>query len=317
MRALVTGAAGFIGGHLVDRLLAEGNQVFAVDSKPPERWHQAHPGRDLNRLVGDVATWCDLPAVDEVYHLAANMGGVGYMTTNRLPCASSTLIDLNIIEYARRTRPRRLFYPSSACVYPRSLTTNLDVELRETMAWPAEPEEGYGLQKLYSEELMRYLREDEGIETRVARYHTVYGPQGTWGGGREKAPSALCRKVAQAVIDGDDHIEVWGDGQQTRTYMYVDDCVEGTLRLTRSGHPGPLNIGSDQLVTTDELARVIMGIAGVDLAIRHVRGAQGVRGRGCDLTATRSALGWEPTTSLIAGFTATYRWIFDQVKAAQ
>jgi GDP-D-mannose 3',5'-epimerase len=317
VRALVTGAGGFIGGFLVGRLIADGWHVRAVDSKPVSRWRQHFEAAYSSTMdMRDPSDWRDVRPVDRVFHLAANMGGIGYITGHRLDCGLSTGIDLNVIDYCRRTRPERLFFSSSACVYPGSIQLTPDLApLAESMAWPADPEPGYGLQKLYTEELLRFLREDDGIETRVARYHTVYGPCGTWKGGREKAPAALCRKVAQAVLDGSDSIEVWGDGEQTRTYTWVEDCVEGTLRLTDSDHPGPVNIGSTHLVSINELAALIMQIAGVDLALVHVDGPQGVRGRNSDNTLCRSVLGWEPSTPLAAGMAATYHWIADQLRS--
>ena len=315
MRALVTGAGGFIGGHLVKRLLADDYDVVAVDTKPVDRWWQSDDvAWNIVCQVAEPSAWQELPDADLVFHLAANMGNIEYIQNRRLACSFSTRIDMNMIEYARANRPARIFYSSSACVYPYSRQEDAKlIPLTEDMAWPAEPEPGYGLQKLYTEELLRYLWEDEGIETRVARYHSVYGPYGAWTGGKEKAPAALCRKVAEAVRADADHIEVWGDGRQTRTYMHVEDCVEGTIRLALSNHREPLNIGSDRLVSIDDVARIIMDAADVDLAIKHIPGPQGVRGRNSDNTMLLQALNWTPAMSLDDGLADTYRWVAEQV----
>jgi nucleoside-diphosphate-sugar epimerase len=251
-----------------------------------------------------------------VYHLAADMGGIGYIETHKLACTLSTEIDLAVARWAMDTKPGRLFYSSSACVYPQYRQVEAHVEpLAEWMAWPAEPEDGYGVQKLYTEELMRHLYNDAGVETRVARYHNVYGPHGSWDGGREKAPAALCRKIAQAKLIGRNYIEMWGDGEQTRSFLFIDDCVEGTLRLARSAvGPQPLNIGSEHLVTVNELARIIMKIADVDLEIVRVPGYLGVRGRTSDNTMVRGTLGWEPSITLEEGLAQTYAWVERQVR---
>jgi nucleoside-diphosphate-sugar epimerase len=315
MRARVTGAGGFIGGHLVQALLADDYDVVAVDSKVVDRWWQpTDMAWNIVCQMEEPDAWRILPDADLVFHLAANMGNIEYIQNRRLACSFSTRIDMNMIDYARTNRPGRIFYSSSACVYPNSRQEEPElIPLAEDMAWPAEPEPGYGLQKLYTEELLRYLWEDEGIETRIARYHSVYGPYGAWTGGKEKAPAALCRKVAEAVSAGADHIEVWGDGRQTRTYMHVDDCVEGTIRLTLSNHREPLNIGSDRLVSIDDVAHIIMEGADVDLDIVHVPGPQGVRGRNSDNTMLLKTLNWEPSMSLEEGLDETYRWVASRV----
>jgi nucleoside-diphosphate-sugar epimerase len=319
VRALVTGAGGFIGGHLVQRLIRDGHSVVGVDSKPLDRWRQ--PSEAARNFVCDMADpedWQGLPrTVDTVFHLAANMGNIEYIQKRRLPCAFSTRIDMNMIDYARAAQVERIFYASSACVYPYTFQETPDLApLTEGMAWPADPEPGYGMQKLYTEELLRYLHEDEEVETRVARFHSVYGPHGSWTGGREKAPAALCRKVAEAVVLGNNTVEVWGDGEQSRTYMHVDDCVEGVLRLTASDCADPVNIGSTELVTINDLARLIMAAAGVEFDLVHVPGPQGVRGRNCDNGALAAATGWEPSIPLARGIVDSYRWVYDQVVAA-
>ena len=318
--AVVTGAGGFIGGHLTAALLAEGRSVRAVDRKPPDRWYQRHP--DAENVTSGLSTVDDCRAVlagvdGEVYHLAADMGGMGFIEQNRAACMLSVLPSTNLLLAARDADVRRYFYASSACVYAADRQTSSDVTpLREEDAYPAMPEDGYGWEKLFSERMARHFREDFGLATRVARYHNVFGPHGSWRGGREKAPAALCRKVATAALTGEREIEIWGDGKQSRSFLYVSDCVEGTLRLTRGDWPEPVNIGSAELVTIDELVDLIEEIAGIRVRRRYRRDApQGVRGRNSDNTRVRAVLGWEPSTPLRDGLAQTYRWIHDQVAA--
>ncbi|MFI6933870.1 NAD-dependent epimerase/dehydratase family protein [Streptomyces sp. NPDC050287] len=316
---VVTGAGGFIGGHLVKRLLAEGKAVRAVDRKPFHEWYQLHA--DAENIVGDLSLIdCCQRVMDggaeEVYHLAADMGGMGFIENNKTACMLSVLSSTHMLLAARAAGVGRYFYSSSACVYAADKQTETDVSpLREEDAYPAMPEDGYGWEKLFSERMARHFREDHGLATRVARYHNVYGPYGTWTGGREKAPAAACRKVALAVLSGSQEIEIWGDGEQTRSFTYIDDCVEGTVRLTRSEHAEPINVGSGALVSINQLYSIVQQIAGVKLRHRHVPGALGVRGRNSDNTRIRKELGWEPTHSLLDGLEATYRWIYDQAKA--
>ncbi|HXF72510.1 MAG TPA: NAD-dependent epimerase/dehydratase family protein [Actinomycetota bacterium] len=316
-RALVTGAGGFIGHHMVRYLVRRGYWVRGVDIKPPEyEPSQAHEFelRDLRHPEHCLAA---CRGVDEVYHFAADMGGIGYITAVHADVTrNNALIDANMLEAARVQGVGRFFYASSACVYPMYRQREPDVTpLREEDAYPADPEPGYGLEKLFAEELCRYYREDHGLETRVARFHNVYGPLGTYDGGREKAPAAICRKVALAA-DGDE-IEVWGDGQQTRSFLYVEDCVEGIYRLTRSDHAEPLNLGSDVLISVDELVDLVADIAGKRIRKRHdPTKPQGVRGRNSDNSRLREVLGWEPTTSLREGLEATYRWIEGELRKA-
>jgi len=317
--AVVTGAGGFIGGHLTRALLAEGRSVRAVDRKPLHEWYQAHPAAE--NLVRDLSLREPCTEVldggaGEVYHLAADMGGMGFIESNKAACMLSVLSSTHMLLAARDCGVDRYFYSSSACVYAAEKQTEAAVlPLREDDAYPAMPEDGYGWEKLFSERMARHFREDHGLATRSARYHNVYGPHGTWDGGREKAPAAACRKVATAVLTGADEIEIWGDGEQTRSFTYIDDCVAGTLRLTRSEVTDPLNIGSDQLVTINQLYALVESVADVTLKYRHVPGPLGVRGRNSDNTRIVKELDWAPSTPLLAGLELTYRWVHDQVKA--
>jgi GDP-D-mannose 3', 5'-epimerase len=253
-----------------------------------------------------------------VFNLAADMGGMGFIENNKALCMLSVLISTHMLEAARQAGVQRFFYSSSACVYAAGKQESPEVEpLREADTYPAAPEDGYGWEKLFSERMARHYFEDFGLETRVARYHNVYGPHGTYDGGREKAPAAICRKVAAAVLDGSDEIEIWGDGKQTRSFTYIDDCVEGTLRLTASDVREPLNIGSEQLVTINELVDVVEEIAGISLKRNYDLSApQGVRGRNSDNTLIEERLGWVPSVSLQNGLLPTYRWIFDEMSEA-
>ncbi|MCX5200251.1 NAD-dependent epimerase/dehydratase family protein [Streptomyces sp. NBC_00237] len=318
--AVVTGAGGFIGGHLTRRLLAEGLRVRAVDRKPLDAWYQAHA--EAENLVRDVALLDGCTdamagaAGAEVFHLAADMGGMGFIESHKADCMLSVLSSTHMLMAARDAGAGRYFYSSSACVYAAGKQTEADVTaLREEDAYPATPEDGYGWEKLFSERMARHFREDFGLATRTGRYHNVYGPYGTWTGGREKAPAAACRKVALAVLTGTDEVEIWGDGEQTRSFTYIDDCVEGTLRLARSQVVEPLNIGSDRLVSINQLFAIVESVAGVRLKHRHIPGPLGVRGRNSDNRRIVKELGWEPETLLTAGLERTYRWVYDQVSA--
>ena len=315
---LVTGAGGFIGGHLVARLREQGvEQVRGVDRVPLEQWHQRFDDVD-NRcadLQEPTACRSACEGVDVVYNLAADMGGMGFIENNKALCMLSVLISTHMLEAARQAGVQRFFYSSSACVYAAGKQESPEVEpLREDDAYPAMPEDGYGWEKLFSERMARHYYEDFGLETRVARYHNVYGPHGTYDGGREKAPAAICRKVATAVLSGSKEIEIWGDGKQTRSFTYIDDCVDGTLRLTASEVREPLNIGSEQLVTINELVDIVEGIAGITLERNYNLAApQGVRGRNSDNTLIGERLGWMPCISLEDGLQNTYKWIFEQM----
>lgn len=314
-RVLVTGAAGFIAGHLVKRLLDDGHDVRAVDTKVLPDWYQLH--EKAENLQRDLRFVEDCMSVSgrgmEVYNLAADMGGISHIESNRLGCSMNVLISTHMLMAARAAYVRRFFYSSSACVYAAGKQRDPAVTaLREEDAYPAEPEDGYGWEKLFSERMCRHFYEDAGLETRVARYHNVYGPHGTFEGGREKAPAAICRKVIEAKLSGKHEIEIWGDGEQTRSFMHVDDCVEGTLRIMRSDYREPLNLGSSELVSINRLVTLVERIAGVQLDRRYKLDApQGVRGRNSDNTRIREVLGWEPSIRLAAGLEKTYRWIHD------
>ncbi len=312
--ALVTGAGGFIGHHLVSYLVAQGYKVRGVDIKAPE--YEASKAHEFEVLDLRVPANCAkaVAGVDEVYHLAADMGGIGYITSSHAAITlHNTLINVHMIDSARDAGVKRFLFSSSACIYPQYLQHKPDVTpLREDDAFPADPEEGYGLEKLYMEKMCQYFSEDWGFPTRTVRFHNVYGPLGTYDGGREKAPAAICRKVALAA-DGSS-IEIWGDGQQTRSFMHVDDCVEGIFRIMRSDYDRPLNLGTDELVSVDQLVDMVSEIAGKRLVKRHDRSRpQGVRGRNSDNSRLREVLGWEPSILLKDGLKPTYRWIAEML----
>ncbi|MGA9529287.1 MAG: NAD-dependent epimerase/dehydratase family protein [Terriglobales bacterium] len=311
MRILVTGAGGFIGHHLVKRLRAEGYWVRGVDLKYPE--YESSAASEFELLDLRKYDNCLLAArgqIDAVYNLAADMGGIGFITAYHAEIArNNILINAHMLEASRLQGVQKFLFSSSACVYPQNKQSAPDApSLREQDALPADPEPGYGWEKLYTEMLCRYFREDYGLETRTVRFHNVYGPLGTYEGGREKAPAAVCRKV---VLAGDgDTIEVWGDGEQTRSFMYVDDCVEGLERLMASNYPEPLNLGNDRLVTINGLVDLVAAVAGKRILKKHDPAKpQGVRGRNSDNSLIRRVLGWEPEISLEEGLAVTYSWI--------
>jgi nucleoside-diphosphate-sugar epimerase len=317
---VVCGGGGFIGGHLVAHLLRRGaSAIRAVDIKPFEEWHQRFPEVENLRLDLRRREDCAqaLAGARVVYNLAADMGGMGFIEKHRALCMLSVLINTHLLLASREERVERFFFSSSACAYNVDKQRSTEgVPLREEDAYPAMPEDGYGWEKLFSERMCRHFREDFGLETRVARYHNVYGPHGTFAGGREKAPAALCRKVIEAKLSGRKEIEIWGDGKQTRSFMYIDDCIVGTELIVASDVSEPLNLGSSELVTIDQLVDVVEEIAGVKLRRRYNLSApKGVNGRNSDNTRIRELLGWEPSIPLRVGMEKTYRWIHDQMVA--
>ena len=340
-RAVVTGSGGFIGGHLVKRLLDEGYDVRAVDIKAEREWHQLHKKAEnipLSDLSQRALAQNACRGVDEVYNLAADMGGMGFIETHKYECMRSVLINTHMLHAAIGTGVKKYFFASSACVYPGYIQNQVpgkmsvrlgkvDWSLKESNAYPADPEDGYGWEKLFSERMCRHAMEDRGLQVAIGRYHNVYGPHGTWEGGREKAPAALCRKIAQCAITGKDEIEIWGDGEQTRSFMYIDDCIEGTRRLMKSGYTDPVNIGSSELVSINQLAAMVEDIArwhrwdgtrmGKLTWVYDLNAPQGVRGRNSDNTVCKNVLGWEPKVRLREGLRQTYEWIYEQVLACQ
>lgn len=312
---LVTGAGGFIGHHLVKYLKNRGHWVRGVDLKYPE--FEATHADEFELL--DLRRWDNClqatRGVQHVYALAADMGGMGYISNHHAEIlAANSLIDTHTLDASRINGVQRYLYASSACVYPEFLQTETDAPpLKEDDAYPAAPQDAYGWEKLITERLLIHYRETYGIQTRIARFHNVYGPLGTWTGGREKAPAAMCRKVAAAALSADSTIDVWGDGEQTRSFCFVDDCVQGIYRLMQSDFVDPLNIGSEELTTINALVDLVASIANIEVVKRHVEGPQGVRGRCSDNTRIREVLGWQPSISLSEGLATTYSWIAEQV----
>jgi GDP-D-mannose 3',5'-epimerase len=317
-KIIVCGAGGFIGGHLVGELLRQGHRdIRAVDQKPFDDWYQIFPEVENLQLDLQRREACETALRDGglVYNLAADMGGMGFIENNRALCMLSVLINTHLIMAAKQFGVRRFFYASSACVYAADKQVCEDIiPLKEADAYPAMPEDGYGWEKLFSERMCRHFREDFNVETRVARYHNVYGPHGTWMGGREKAPAAICRKVIEAKLSGKHQIEIWGDGRQTRSFMYIDDCLKGTQAIMNSEIIEPINLGSNEVVTINGLVDIIEDIGGVKLKRNYnLKAPKGVNGRNSDNTLIKRYLNWEPSIRLREGLEQTYKWIHDQM----
>ncbi len=319
---VVAGAGGFIGGWLVRHLLEQGaRRVRAIDLKPYEEWFQLFP--QVENVVADLrhpdACMAACREAATVYNLAADMGGMGFIENHKAECMISVLINTHMLLAARQAGVSRYFFSSSACVYPVDRQSTADVApLREQDAYPAMPEDGYGWEKLFGERMCRHFREDFGLATRVVRYHNVYGPHGTYANGREKAPAAICRKVIEAKLSGRHEIEIWGDGEQTRSFMYIDDCLKGTSLIMASDIVDPINLGSAEMVTINQLVDIVERIAGIKLRRRYdLNAPKGVRGRSSDNTLIRRLLNWEPSIPLADGLERTYHWIYDQMAAGK
>lgn len=318
-KILVAGAGGFIGGHLVKSLVQQGHIVKAVDKKPLQDWYQIDS--NTSNLVLDLSDFDNCKkateAVDVVYNLAADMGGMGFIEAHKADCMLSVLINTHLLLASKEQSVERFFFASSACVYSAGKQMQPDIApLKEDDAYPAMPEDGYGWEKLFSERMSRHFREDFGLKTRIARFHNVYGPNGTYDGGREKAPAAVCRKVAQAKISGDHRINIWGDGHQTRSFMYIDDCVKGSQMILNQDYFEPINLGSEEMVSINQLVDIVESIAGIKLTREYdLKAPQGVRGRSSDNTLLRDTYGWEPKISLFEGLEKTYAWIFDEISS--
>ncbi|HZM03518.1 MAG TPA: NAD-dependent epimerase/dehydratase family protein [Candidatus Saccharimonadales bacterium] len=317
-KIVVCGGGGFIGGHLIADLQRQGfKDIRSVDIKPLAEWYQVFPDVENLQLDLQKRDACDqsLQGAHTVYNLAADMGGMGFIENNRALCMLSVLINTHLLMAAKECGAQRFFYASSACVYNADKQRDPNVTaLKEADAYPAMPEDGYGWEKLFSERMCRHFREDFGLQTRSARYHNVYGPHGTWDGGREKAPAAVCRKVIQAKLSGKHEIEIWGDGKQTRSFMYIADCLKGTQAILAGNILEPINLGSSELVSINQLVDIVEEIAGIKLKRSYnLTAPKGVNGRNSDNTLIKQYLGWEPCVRLRDGMEKTYRWIYDQM----
>lgn len=316
MKALVAGAGGFIGGHLVASLLKKEYEVRAVDIKPLNEWYQKHS--DAENISADmrlkVPSEVAVEGCGEVYNLAADMGGMGFIERHKAECMISVLINTHLLLAAKKFGVKKYFYASSACVYNGDLQRDLDVSLKEEDAYPALAEDGYGWEKLFSERMCRHFMEDFGLSVRIARFHNVYGPFGTYEGGREKAPAAICRKIIDCQLEGKNTIDIWGDGKQTRSFMYIDDCVEGIHRLMDSEWHDPINLGRDDLISINDLVSLVEEIAPLKVKRTYDLGApKGVRGRNSDNTLIRKVLGWQPSITMAEGMKKTYAWIYGEM----
>ncbi len=318
---VITGAGGFIGGALIAAFRRKGCKIRAVDIKPLDEWYQVFDDVENLELDLNVLENCRRAAqgAHEIYNFAANMGGMGFIENNKALCMLSVLVNTHMLQAAREFGVARYFYSSSACVYNGDKQTDPNNPgLKEDDAYPALAEDGYGWEKLFSERMCRHFREDFGMYTRVARFHNVYGPHGTWDGGREKAPAAICRKVIEAKLSGRHEVEIWGSGHQTRSFMYIDDCVEGVQLIMNSGILEPINLGSSEMVSINQLVDIVEDIAGLKLKRRYdLNAPKGVNGRNSDNTLIRKCLNWEPSIPLREGLERTYAWIYDQYVARQ
>jgi len=319
---VVAGAGGFIGGHLVAAFRKKGySRIRAVDVKPLDQWYQRFDDVENLQLDLNLRENCEITAqgADEIYNLAANMGGMGFIEANKALCMLSVLINTHLLQAALKHNCKKFFYSSSACVYNADKQKTFEApSLKEADAYPAQPEDGYGWEKLFSERMCRHFREDFGLYTRVARFHNVYGPWGTWFGGREKAPAAICRKVIEAKVSGKHEIEIWGPGDQTRSFMYADDCIKGLDLIMHSEILEPINLGSTEAVSINQLVGIVEAIAGIKLKRKYDLSApKGVNGRNSENTLIKKYLNWEPDTSLRTGLEKTYAWIYDQYLARE
>ncbi|MBC8302731.1 MAG: NAD-dependent epimerase/dehydratase family protein [Pelagibacterales bacterium] len=317
-KILVTGAGGFIGGHLVKELLNRGYEVRAVDIKKIEEWFQLSSNIGNFSLVMSIKENCFkmVDGVEGVINMACNMGGMGFIENNKALCMLSVLVNTHMLLACKEFKIKKYFFSSSACAYNKDLQNDTSITgLKEADAYPANPEDGYGWEKLFSERMCRHFLEDYGLDVKVARYHNIFGPNGTYDGGREKAPAALCRKIINSIINGEDEINVWGDGKQTRSFLYIDDCVEATLKLFESNFHGPINIGSEEKVSINEMIDKIEKISNKKVKRNYqIDKPKGVRGRNSDNTLIRSQLKWEPKFSLYQGLEKTYNWILTEIK---